>query len=597
VYYGGMPKAKAKDPELSPEMLELYEHLKRVRASKTCSLKPCPIMREQIRGFSGQMEPLRLRYYQVQGIYHMLRLKRMILGDGTGLGKTCQAIGALAYLWSTPKEAGNKVIVLAPKSAVNQWAEEIKRFTVGVRPIVASAKANSKETSLEARTRAYEDWANAPAEEKVVLILNYSLLVRDWNEGGFQPTLPDGKPDPKAPVKPGLLDALTAKVGGKLVVIFDEVTAFKSKRTKTWEISYFLSVRAHRVYGLSATILKNRLFEGYCIFGVIRPGTFTTQSKFFDDFCFIELKKMGKARIPIVLGYKNLDKFKAVIDPFFLGRPKHVVSDELPTLTTREILCELGPAEELKYQEALSGVLELGDGEVKEYSDHKALVSLGYCQQVVNSLAMLGFNEGSGVGDDFIHDPKKFKVGALSGKEQGLLDLLTGELEDEKVIVYTRYASLVPRLQAILLKEGLKSTRITGKENGETRKVNQDAFQDFESGTNVIFITDAGSEAINLQAAAATIFFDAPWSWGNYIQILGRMIRIGSPHKGVLVYHLVATRPREDSKTIDHHVLALLRKKKGLIDKVLGEAAIGALTFETGTDLRDLMQMMRGKAA
>lgn len=956
-----MPKDKP--GELSPQMLEVYEHLKKVRESKTVSLQPCPILREQIRGFSRQQEDFRLRYYQVQGIYHMLRLKRMVLGDGTGLGKTVEIIGVLAYLWATAKEAGNKVIVIAPKSAIYQWADEIKRFLVGVRPIIASAKATKDATSLQLRTRAYEEWANAPESERVVLIINYALLVRDWNEGGFQPTLPNGKPDPKQPVKPGLLDKVTAKVGDKLVTVFDECfdyytpisladggteligkvvcgkmpvkvwswnferkqlearqvtrwvrnpmvsgrrenllkvafnfsrscrvtkshkfyhvngekilardirvgsktahlnstapspdqlqivlggllgdaslshpsralwgvsfvqgeaqkdylafkqaalkslgtsketttpsgyggkaihrfrlqanpslcshfhlhdgnrkrltlewldaitplglaiwygddgslqehhcldgtttrritlntqgftpdecsllagwlrwrwgvgaevsptskgsvlyltneaaerflgllpgsfpgvqykfpgkplltadrldttprqeliedtvteigpwkrapkereskefvydlevegnhnyfaggtlvsncTAFKSRRTKTWEIAHFLSTRAARVYGLTATLLKNRLFEGFCIYGVIRPGTFTTQSKFFDDYCFIELKKVGKARVPIVLGYKNLDGFRSVIDPFFLGRPKHVVSDELPTLTTREILCELSPAEDLKYQEALSGVLELGDGEIKEYTDHKALVSLNYCQQVVNSLAMLRFKEGDGVGEDYLYDPKRHKIGALGSKEQGLFDLLTGELEGEKVIVYTRFASLVSRLQGILRKEGIKSTRITGKESDEVRRGNQAQFQNLESDTNVIFITDAGSEAINLQAAIATVFYDAPWSWGNYVQTIGRMVRIGSPHKGVLVFHLIGILARAeaaDQKTIDHHNLAILRKKKGLIDKVLGEAAVGALTFDTsGTDLRELVRLMQGKGS
>lgn len=594
-----MPKDKP--GELSPQMLEVYEHLKKVRESRTVTLQPCPILREQIRGFSGKPEDFRLRYYQVQGVYHMLRLRRMVLGDGTGLGKTIETIAALAYLWSNPKEASNKVIVVAPKSAIHQWADEIKRFMVGVRPIIASAKTTKDATALQTRTRAYEEWANAPESERVVLIINYALLVRDWNEGGFQPTLPNGKPDPKQPVKPGLLDKITAKVGGKLVVVFDEATAFKSRRTKTWEIAHFLSTRAARVYGLTATLLKNRLFEGYCIYGVIRPGTFTTQTKFFDDYCFIELKKVGKARVPIVLGYKNLDGFRSVIDPFFLGRPKHVVSDELPTLTTREILCELSPAEDLKYQEALSGVLELGDGEVKEYTDHKALVSLNYCQQVVNSLAMLKFNEGDGVGEDYLYDPKRHKIGALGSKEQGLFDLLTGELEGEKVIVYTRFASLVPRLQSILAKEGIKSTRITGKESDEVRRGNQALFQNLEGDTNVIFITDAGSEAINLQAAIATVFYDAPWSWGNYVQTIGRMVRIGSPHKGVLVFHLIGVLARAeaaDQKTIDHHNLAILRKKKGLIDKVLGEAAVGALTFDTsGTDLRELVRLMQGRGS
>jgi SNF2 family DNA or RNA helicase len=363
-----------------------------------------------------------------------------------------------------------------------------------------------------------------------------------------------------------------------------------------------LSARSHRTYGLTATLLKNRLFEGYCIFGVIRPGIFTTQKAFHEDYCFVELKKIGKARVPIIKGYKNLDKFRERIDPYFLGRKKHMVASELPTLTTREIVCELSAAEDTKYEEALNGILELGDGEVKVYEENKALVSLIYCQQVVNSLSMLKFKAGDHVGEDtmdFDFDPKSHKIGELGAKEQALVDLLTGELEDEKIVVYTRFESLVGRLQAILKKEGIKSTRITGKETDTVRRANQKVFQDLDSDTKVIFITDAGSEAINLQSAIGMIFFDAPWSWGAYIQILGRMIRIGSPHKGVLAFHLITERPKadDDRKTIDHHVLTLLRRKKGLIDKVLGEGAVGALTFDkSGTDLQDLIRVMQGRS-
>lgn len=592
-----------KEEGLSPQMQQVYEHLKKVRASTTVSLKPCPLLRENIQGLNGQLEPFSLRYYQVQGTYHMMRLKRMVLGDDCGLGKTPQSIAALCYLWDTSREAGNRVIVVAPKSAIQQWADEIRRFTKDVRVIVVPSGAKHGVSAQDRRIAAYNEWADAPANERVVLVLNYALLVRDWYQGSFQPPGKDGKPDPKAPVLPGLLDKVTAKVGReRLVVILDECTAFKSKRTKTWEVCYFLAARSHRVYGLTATLLKNRLFEGYCIFGVIRPGIFTTQKAFHDDFCFVELKKIGKARVPIIKGYKNLDKFREKIDPYFLGRKKHMVATELPTLTTREVLCELSPAEDTKYEEALNGILELGDGEVKVYEENKALVSLIYCQQVVNSLSMLRFKEGDHVSEntlDFDFDVKGHKIGA-GAKEQALVDLLTGELEDEKVIVYTRFESLVGRLQTLLKKEGVKSTRITGKENDTTRRSNQKVFQDPSSDTNVIFITDAGSEAINLQAAIGMIFFDSPWSWGAYIQTLGRMIRIGSPHKGVLAFHLITERPKsdkDDRKTIDHHVLKLLRKKKGLIDKVLGEGAVGALTFDkSGTDLQDLVRAMQGRS-
>jgi len=522
------------------------------------------------------------------------------VGNGFVNHNTIEAITALCYLWE--KKPKNKVIVIAPKSAIRQWASEIKRFTKGVKPIIVTG-GKGVDTRKAAYT-AFEKAPTGPNDPKVVLIMNYAVLVRDWNEGGFQPTKPNGKPDPKKPVLPGLLDALTRKVGGDLTVIFDEATAFKNMRTKTWEIARYLSDRADRCYALTATLLKNNLLEGYCIYKAVKPDVFSTKTKFHDVFCYVEMKRVaGNRRIPVILGYKNLDQFRETIDPYYLGRKKHAVSDELPTLISRDIVCELSQAENVKYAEALEGILELGDGEIRDYEENKGLVSLNYCQQIVNSLSTLRFDEGQTVNaKSWGWDENEWiehKVGKLGSKEQAFFDLITDELEDEKVIVFTRYETLVGRLQAILRGAKIKSTRITGKEKDETRRENQEEFQDLKSDTRVIFITTAGSEAINLQAAGAMIYYDLPWSWGDYVQILGRMIRIGSPHKGVRAYHILAELPMDkkaDRKSIDHHVLKLLRGKKNLIDKVLGEAAVGALKFEKkGSSMKQLVRALQGK--
>lgn len=576
------------NPTPSPMPPALLEQLKKVRESKTLELKPTTRLRKDVVGLDGSTQPLRLRYYQAQGIFHLLLVKRMILGDGTGLGKTVQTIAFLCYLWD--KEPDSKAVVICPKSAIRQWANEVKKFSTGIQTFVATG-------SFPERKAAYEAWAAAPSgpdDPKSILITNYHSLVRDWDYGG-KSEVEVAKPGAKGVgvLRGGLLDVITSKMP-KLVTIFDEATAFKNASTKTWQTCRFLSDRSNRVIGLTATLLKNNLMEGFGIFKVIKPDVFTSKTKFMEMFCVVETQIVrGGGRVPIVVGYKNLVQFRSMIAPFFYGRAKHDVSTELPTLTTREVIVEMTPAEDKKYGEALSGVIELGDGEIKEYEDTKALTSLIYCQQCVDSPALLRYEEG----DMFDADENTDEI-KLGSKEQALLDLIKDEFEDEKVIIYTRFEKLVGRLQKVLAKEKIKSVRITGKENAKKRMDAQDKFQDLKSDIKVIFITDAGSEAINLQAAACTIFYDSPWSWGNYVQLLGRMIRIGSPHPSVFAIHLVAERPARDIKkreTIDTAVLRTLRKKKGLIDQIIGEAAQGALRFdraESGS-LRELLSEVR----
>ncbi len=579
---------------ISPEDTKVYETLKKVRASTTVALKPVKTLKTQITGLDGSSQEFKLRYYQVQGVFHLLSMKRMLLGDGTGLGKTIQVIASLCYLHL--REPGNRVIIVTPKSVLRQWGEEIARFSTVARCHIVSG-------TPEERAEIYERWAKAPVGPDnlvPVLIVNYAILVRDWDQGRLVtlPKTPKGKPE----VVPGLVDRLTQGMEN-LTIVYDEATAFKNSDTKTWQTCRFLSDRAHRCYGLTATLLKNNLKEGFSIYKVIIPRLFGTKTAFLDAYCIVEQKRVaGNRKIPIVVGYKNLDLFRERIDPYFLGRPKHTVSAELPKLITKQVVVQITPGEDQKYQEALSGVIEMGDGSVKDYEEHKAFVALCYCQQVVDSLTLLKYKPGDDLSpaaweklDDTIEAPK---VKTLGSKEQAFRDLILDELDGEKVIVYTRFERLVGRLGDILKEEGVKSVRITGKEKEKARLEAQKAFQDLASDTQVIFITDAGSEAINLQAASAIIFYDAPWSWGNYVQTLGRPIRIGSPHPNVVAYHIVAERPRtkaKEKKTIDHHILALLHSKKTLIDKVLGEAAVGALSFETeGSSTKELLRRMRG---
>ena len=562
-----------------------YQQLKKVRESKTIKLKPISTLKTEMVDMLGNTIPVRLRYYQVQGAFHMMLMKRMVLGDEMGLGKTLQCLTALAYLWDA--NPNQKVVILAPKSALGQWAAEVAKFTNGIRTIVVSdgkqfKQRGEKLADLEPvtlRERAYQAWLDEPG--KCILIMSYGVMLRDWKHGMFVPPQTTGK-SAKQPVQPGLFDKVTAKaaLGDNLVVIADEAQELNNNKTQTYDKFLSLSMRADRVYGLTATPINNNLLEAFFIFKAIRFDLFDTKTDFMERFAKLRMQKMGKMFIPIIEGWRNLDEFRKVIDPFFLQRTKFQVSDELPQVINKEIEVELSPSESRKYDEALNGLLAVGDGSVKDYSEFKALVSLMYCQKVVNSLSLLDFEEGDEVMSSVFED-EALKVGTLSSKEETLLDLLENSMPGQKVVVFTRFASHVPRLRKILADRKIESVAITGAGVGDQRTKAREDFCDLSNNVRVIFITRAGTASLNLQVAAALVYYDLPWSWGQYLQTLGRIVRIGSVHKGVLIYHLMArTRGR---KTIDHHTLKILMSKMDLATKVFGDQG-GALEFDTDTD-------------
>jgi SNF2 family DNA or RNA helicase len=149
---------------------------------------------------------------------------------------------------------------------------------------------------------------------------------------------------------------------------------------------------------------------------------------------------------------------------------------------------------------------------------------------------------------------------------------------------------MVDILEKEAKKKKISCVRVTGSENEDQRKVAMQEFQDPESDVRVCFITEAAKEGINLQAAKALIFYDSPWSAGDYIQILGRMIRIGSKHDRCYAIHMVA------KGTIDVKVMGVLRKKMKLIEQVMGKRLKGddMDDFVVGTEnsIDDLFQAM-----
>ena len=502
---------------MDTDLQKTHEKLRNLRARTDLSLKPSPFLRQHyVDEMTGEQREFKLRYYQVQMVFHMLAMRHFICGDDTGLGKTIETISSLCYLFGMYPE--RKAIVLAKKAAVIQWAKAFNTFTEGVEVIVCKGSPNQRKEAY----RRYE-----ASEGRAVLISGYRSMVRDIAD------VQDWEGH---------------------VLVLDEATVVKNPGTQVHQFCKHLASQADRTWGLTATLIKNNLMEGFGIMQVVVPGLFQhTKNAFMNDYCIVRMQRVkGNRQVPVLVGYRpeDITRFKDKIDPYYLGRPKHQVASELPVLTMRNIEVGMTSFQKQLYQDALDGLIEKGSGEEKETDKLTALI---YCQQIVNHPALLEYDE------------------ADSEKLDALVDMLTegGEFEGEKVIVYTRFKKLVDFAVPYLKKKGVPSVRVTGAEDEDQRQAAMDTFQNTRSGTNVIWITDAGGDSINLQAAKALVFFDTPWSAGDYLQILGRMIRIGSVHDRVYALHLVA------KGTIDNRVQQVKNKKMKLIEAILGARVKG----------------------
>lgn len=546
----------------------VYEKLLKIREKDEIKLKPCKFLRETLKTPNGEV-PLQLRPYQIQMIFHMLFQKRFVCGDDTGLGKTLSAIATVCYLWE--KEPDLRPVVVTTTSALGQWGGEVDKFCRNVGWVIAEGGPSGRE-------EVYEDFFGDWDEENPrILITNYPRIRRDKRK------------------------FLKYMEGSKVVFIGDEATAFKSTKSKTHHACKQISEKAVRAYGLTATLIKNNLVEGYGIFKVINPDVFTTKTAFLNNYCVTRMQPIGKGRkVKVVVGHSknHIQLFKDKIDPFYLGRAKHDVAKELPVLTTKEIRVPMSGDQWIYYREALEGFLTINQGqEEEEEKETTKLTQLIYCQEIVDDPYLIG-------------NPGK------STKTEMLMALLEEDFADEKVIVFTRFRKMVDRFQEILEGKGYEYTvgddpltgdptarmdldkgfaRVTGQESSAERDAGRIAFTESE-GSNIIFLTMAGAEAMNLQQARVFIFFDLPWSAGDYLQLVGRMIRIGSPYQSVYAIHMISEGPLGD-QTIDHHVTKTLDKKMGFIEGALGQRMLGNeddgdLVVDAGSETGNIFDQM-----
>ena len=230
-----------------------------------------------------------------------------------------------------------------------------------------------------------------------------------------------------------------------------------------------------------------------------------------------------------------------------------------------------------KYKEALTGILGVGRGDEAEEKEVTKLTAVTYCQVIVNH-------------------PELIDVDGKTEKLDTLVELLNeGDFAGEKVIVFSRFRLMVDIIEKTLEKKKIKTCRITGAESEDGRAKSQKLFQNVDSGVDVILITSAAAEAVNLQAARAIVFYDTPWSAGDYLQLLGRMIRIGSTQDRCFAIHLVCR------STIDVRVMQVLNTKIGLVESVLGKRIKGdedngsakqGELIETSSELNDLFDAL-----
>jgi hypothetical protein len=264
-----------------------------------------------------------LRPYQLEGFHFLAYLSANrfggILADDMGLGKTLQTLAWILWLRDphstlkpAPASAGNQapdsqlpppVLVVCPKSVMDNWHAEAARFTPGLR--VKSWAASELDGFL------------AGLDNADVHVLNYSQLR--------------------------LLGESLASTRW-LAVILDEGQYIKNPNSQTAQVAR--SLRAEQRLVLSGTPIENRLMDLWSLMAFAMPGVLGSRMHFGKSY---DAKDDPFAR----------RRLSARVRPFLLRRTKSQVAKDLPDRIEEDLFCEIEGEQKALYRAELKRAQQL----------------------------------------------------------------------------------------------------------------------------------------------------------------------------------------------------------------------------------------------
>jgi hypothetical protein len=141
----------------------------------------------------------------------------------------------------------------------------------------------------------------------------------------------------------------------------------------------------------------------------------------------------------------------------------------------------------------------------------------------------------------------------------------------EKAVVFTEFRRTQAYLARLLAAKGYSVTCLSGDVSGADRR--QALVEEFRNRTQILLMTEAGAEGLNLQFCNLVVNYDLPWNPQRVEQRIGRCHRYGQ-QRDVLVLNFLNRQNAADARLFE-----LLAQKLALFDGVFGSSdeILGAL--------------------
>lgn len=498
---------------------------------------------------SIQASALKLKPYDYQdyGIRFMIDkiLKRgfVLNADDVGLGKTIQTISSLK--WFIENKGIEKVLIICKKSIKKQWIDEIMKFT----DLSSSFDLIKTGSTAAQRKKAYAAFEKA---QKGILVTNYHSFLNDT------PLFEKMKID---------------------FVVIDEVHSVKARTGKLNNNISRITTGKPTIF-LTGTPIMSRPEDIFGIVQMVDPKYFGEWTDFQKEYLTIDYNGRFGMR---VVGARNLDKLRALVQDIVIRRTEFEVSIQLPKTMIIPKNCQMDSVQEkilIAISEKTEDIANMMDT-IKKNKNMDEFTRTDRLNQLEGqSKGLIAARQAASTDPRlFLTSPSKMMRDTfgqlvpatykMSDKSESILDTVQDIIDNgDKVILFTKFrtcATMVANDIQSVLKENV--LLYTGAEDDTARDMAVDYFKNTTT-YNILIGTEAMAEGLNLQCARYVINIDQPDTLAIKTQRIGRARRAGSAFDNVVVYDMITnSTPQVRSK--DEERIENIAKNADLTDALV----------------------------
>ncbi|KAH7372953.1 hypothetical protein KP509_17G031100 [Ceratopteris richardii] len=523
----------------------------------------------------------RLMPHQREGVKFLFSLysenKGGILGDDMGLGKTIQVIAFLSAVLENnhsinarneekPCKGRRQALIVSPTSVLRNWEQE---FHVWGTFDVAIYHGTHRDTVLK-KLKAGSLHVVLTSFD-TLRIHGESLSTVEWD-----------------------------------CIVVDEAHRLKNDKSDLYRVCG--TFQTMRRYGLTGTIMQNKLMDLFNVFDWAVPGCLGTREH-FREYYEEPLKQGQRISAPerfVRIAEERRHRLAKVLKKYLLRREKHdTIGHLMMGKEDNVIFCEMSPLQRRVYKRLLETpdfqslvrkdepctcgsrltraeccFRVLSQGIIWQYLHRENINGCDSCpfclilpcltklQQVSNHLELIKPNPKD--------DPEKQKkdemlarhvlgedaylVGGIAqeesflglsetqhcGKMRALEILLAHWLrQGDKVLLFSYSVRMLDILDKFLIRKGYCFSRLDGSTAMSVRQSLVDEFNRSPSKQVFLISTRAGGLGINLVSANRVVIFDPNWNPAQDLQAQDRSFRFGQ-RRHVTVYRLLAAGSLEE---------------------------------------------------